>query len=101
MALMMDNCGLHGMDLNGPHKEVTILILPPNCTAIHQPMDPMNLLVIYVWILFYGLLFHSKIVNDLKTSGKLRAGSNTFLSVMRRLAGGHDFHMLVVTRMCF
>jgi len=35
----MDNCGPHGAKILDPLGQVQMLPLPPNCTAVHQPMD--------------------------------------------------------------
>lgn len=40
VALIMDNASSHGaVDLKDPKGQVKIFFLPPNCTAVHQPMD--------------------------------------------------------------
>ena len=37
--LIMDNWGPHGAKISDPFVQVTMLPFPPNCTAVHQPMD--------------------------------------------------------------
>lgn len=39
VALLMNTCGFHGAELNFPTEQVTIMTLPPNFTALHQPID--------------------------------------------------------------
>ena len=39
VPLIMDNCGPHGAAISDPLGQVRIATLPPNCTAVHQPMD--------------------------------------------------------------
>ena len=38
VALFMDNFAAHDKDVLA-HDRVDIYCLPPNCTALHQPMD--------------------------------------------------------------
>lgn len=97
VALVMDNCGPHGTDLNDPQEQVNILTLPPNCTAIHQPMD---LGIIGAWKLRYRRLLLQEIVKNLESRQARRDGSAELVSGMRGLAEGHDPHMLDVARLC-
>ena len=39
VLLIMDNCGPHGTDISDPLEQVKMIPLPPNCMAVHQPMD--------------------------------------------------------------
>jgi len=39
VLLIMDNCGPQGAEVVDPSGPVQILLLPPNCTSVHQPMD--------------------------------------------------------------
>ena len=39
VLLIMDNCGPHGAKIADPMGQVKLISLPPNCTAVHQPMD--------------------------------------------------------------
>jgi hypothetical protein len=39
VLLIMDNCGPHGADISNLLQQVKMIPLPPNCTAVHQPMD--------------------------------------------------------------
>ena len=39
VLLIMDNCGPHGADISDPLEQVKMIPWPPNCTAVHQPMD--------------------------------------------------------------
>ncbi len=39
VLLILDKCGSHGTKLIDPHGQVKVVILPPSCTSICQPMD--------------------------------------------------------------
>jgi transposase-like protein len=39
VLLVMGNCGPHGAKISDPLGQVKMMPLPPNCTAVHQPMD--------------------------------------------------------------
>lgn len=38
VALVMDNCGPHEVDLVDAHEQLTILTLSPSCKSMFQPM---------------------------------------------------------------
>ena len=39
VVMIMDNCGPHGAEISDPLGQVQTIVLPPNCTSVHQPMD--------------------------------------------------------------
>lgn len=63
-ALVMDNCGPHGAELNYPKGQVTITTLPPNCASLHQPMD---MGIISKWELEYGSVLIRAVVENLES----------------------------------
>ena len=96
VALLMDNCGLHGAELSDPRQKVTIMTLPPNCTSLHQPME---MGIISTWKLKYRSLLIRAIVEDLETLQQRRDDSTTLKQGMRGLSEGHDPHLLDVAKM--
>lgn len=92
----MDNCGPHGTDVQDVRNQVTLFTLPPNCTAIHQPMD---MGVIAAWKRRYRGLLLKAIVRDLESRRQRRDDSRALRAGMRGLGEGHDPHMLDVARL--
>jgi hypothetical protein len=35
----MDNCSGHDMALTDPEGQVEVILFPPNCTSVYQPLD--------------------------------------------------------------
>ena len=42
VALLMDNCSGHDLTLEDPLGQVEVLLFPPNCTSVYQPLDQGN-----------------------------------------------------------
>ena len=89
----MDNCGPHGTDLVDIRVQVQLFTLPPNCTALHQPMD---LGIISAWKIYYRSMLFREIVKDLETRQERRDATSVLVRGMRGLAEGHEPHMLDV-----
>lgn len=95
-VLLMDNCGPHGTDLKDSRNQVTIMTLPPNCTAIHQPMD---LGIIAAWKVRYCWMLLRKIVLDIETRQQRRESNRALIAGMKGIDEGHDPHLLDVSKM--
>jgi hypothetical protein len=39
VVLLMDNCSGHDMALTDPEGQVEVILFPPNCTSVYQPLD--------------------------------------------------------------
>lgn len=96
VALVMDNCGPHGSDLNDPREQIQIFTLPPNCTSVHQPMD---MGIIAAWKKLYRYEMLHQILKDVETRQKRREDSIAMPPGMRGLSEGFDPHMLDVTNL--
>lgn len=92
----MDSCGPQGTDLNEPRGQVTISALPSNFTALHQPMD---IRIISSWKFRYCSLLIRSIVKEFETQQKRRDDSEALKQGMRKLAEGHEPHLLEGAKM--
>ena len=97
VALVMDNCGPHGADISDGRGQVTIYPLPPNCTALHQPMD---LGVIAEWKAHYRRNLLVEMMDDIENQEARRDQNKKRPGGMKGLAEGYDPHMLDVSRLC-
>eukprot|EP00178_Gracilaria_changii_P027519 TRINITY_DN8851_c0_g1_i1.p1 TRINITY_DN8851_c0_g1~~TRINITY_DN8851_c0_g1_i1.p1 ORF type:complete len:175 (-),score=19.80 TRINITY_DN8851_c0_g1_i1:3536-4060(-) len=92
----MNNCGSHGTDLKDSRNQVTIMTLPPNCTAIHQPMD---LGLVAAWKVRYCGLLLRKIVLDIEMRQQRRESNRALIAGMKEMNERHDLHLLDVSKM--
>lgn len=97
VALVMDNCGPHGADISDSRGQVAIYPLPPNCTALHQPMD---LGVIAAWKAHYRRNLLVEMMEDIENQQARRDQNRKRPAGMKGLADGYDAHMLDVSRLC-
>ena len=96
VALVMDNCGPHGSDVGDPNGQVDIYLMPPNCTALHQPMD---MGIISAWKRKYKSLMLTEIARNLENRTELRAQAHQLRAGMRGMSHGYDPNMLDVAEM--
>ncbi|CAM9967348.1 unnamed protein product, partial [Phaeothamnion confervicola] len=92
VLLIMDNCTGHG-ELADPCGQVKVICLPPNCTAVHQPMD-QGIIAALKLRFRTGLLY--KKVATLAARGALRAAAKAMKMPAgpMGLAEGYDPHLL-------
>lgn len=93
VALLMNSCGPHGADLIDPKSQIAVFTLPPNCTAIRQPMD---MGIIATWKAQYRKMMLRAFVEDVE-SRQLRRDNNDLLrNGMKGMGEGNDPHLLDV-----
>lgn len=98
VILLMNNCGPHGSDLTDPKGQVTIRPLPPNCTAVHQPMDQG---VIAAWKANYRMRYLTEMLENIETLNERREANKSKKNGMKGMEEGYDPHMLDVSRLVF
>ena len=96
VILLMDNCGPHGTDLQDAREQVTILTLPPNCTARHQAMDAG---IIAAWKMQYKQELLRRILGNLEEREALRKAAASWKSGTKGIAQGYDPHLSDVCEM--
>ena len=98
VLLILDNCGPHGAELVDPRGQVTVIMaLPPNCTAVHQPMDAG----IISWVKTrYRYTMLREVVGFLSDRNNLRrrAEELSMTSGTKGLHDGYDAHLGDVAR---
>ena len=90
VVLLMDNCGPHGCDLKDCREQVTILTLPPNCTARHQQMDAG---IIAAWKLHYKQELLRRILGNREEREALRKAAVNWKAGTKGIDQGYDPHM--------
>ena len=94
----MDNHSSHA-NLVDPRGQVTVLELPPNCTAKHQPADAG--IIAALKKLFRTLLLRIR-VDTMNSAAQLRAEAKRrkVVSGCQGLAEGHSPHLLDAAELC-
>lgn len=99
VLLLMDCCASHD-ELSDPEGRVRIMMYPPNCTSLHQPMD---MGIIAATKLHYrrrllrrrtDLLPMAETLRDVATKSKMRAGT-------KGLMQGHQPHVLDAAQLIY
>ena len=98
VLLIMDNHSSHA-NLVDPRGQVTVLELPPNCTAKHQPADAG--IIAALKKLFRTLLLRIR-VDTMNSATQLRAEAKRRKvgSGCQGLAEGHSPHLLDAAELC-
>ena len=91
----MDNCGPHGADISDPMQQVKMIMLPPNCTAIHQPMD-QGISTAINRSYHYKLL--CKVLENIDNHAQLHQASQQMLPGIAGLNEGREAHLLDVMK---
>ena len=86
----MDNFAAHDKDVLA-HDRVDVYCLPPNCIAIHQPMDVG---VIAALKARYRASLLARILEILPERQQLRECAKNLPKGMKGIAEGHDAHVL-------
>lgn len=96
VVLLVDNSGPHGSDLEDPRGQVTIIALPPNCTARHHPM---YMGVISTWKRNYRIVLLRNLLLDIETRSERKLQNVGLKPGMKGMKEGYDPHLLDVTTM--
>lgn len=91
VSLIMDNASSHESELIDPTGQVTPFALPPNFTAVHQPMDCG---VIFALKARYNYMFLKKTVGLLEHIEALRTASKIMMAATKGIYEGHQPHVL-------
>lgn len=93
VSLVMDNASSHGAEgLQYPRQQVTLIRVPPSCTARYQPVD-CGLIAVLKVRLRYDML--SRIIK-LFQKDSLREAATGMISGTKGIDEGHDPHVLDV-----
>eukprot|EP00171_Calliarthron_tuberculosum_P005173 IDg5173t1 len=95
VALLVDNASSHS-NLSNSQEQVSIIALPPNVTAVHQPMD---LGIIAAWKKRYRREMLREIVKDIETRTARRELNKKNPGGMNGLAQGYAPHILDVANL--
>lgn len=87
MALVLDNCCADDSDMADLRGQVSIIPLPPNCTALHQPID---LGIIAEFKLGYKKYLLTGILFNFETREEHRAAATKLPRGMQGLIDGYD-----------
>lgn len=96
VALVQDNCSLHGLDAKGLERQIEKTTMPPSCTTVPETMD-MD--VLWTWETLYcsNMLLH--IAEDLEFRQKNRLEDDFAPADMKDLGNSYDPHWFQVTVM--
>ena len=92
VLLLMDGCKSHG-DLVDPLGQVTVVLYPPNCTSVHQPMD-MGILAALKLLYRRGLLDRKTATMLVAEQLRAEAKQKKMVKGTAGLAEGHHPHVL-------
>lgn len=95
VALVVDNASSHN-ELKDMRGQVSVIDLPPNVTALHQPMD---MGVIYAFKRLYRRAMLRELVRDIESRSERREANHKNPGGMNGIAEGYEPHMLDVTRL--
>lgn len=90
----MDNCEPHETDIVDSRRRVTIMKLPPDCTALPQPMD---LGFISAWKIKYRIRLLYDIFATIETTQKHRESSRASIARIRVMEEVFDPQLLDVS----
>ena len=92
VLLLADNCGPHGTDVTDPTGQVKVMFLPPNCTAVFQPMD-CGVIAMLKKLYRYELLCRFLLIYEEHASRRLAAQRVNMASGTKGLEQGYTPHL--------
>lgn len=94
--MLIDNCGLHGTDLQDPRRQVSILILPPNCTSMQQSTDMERMVL--TWKKIYRSEFLKRWLLNIPTRAHCKESKKFLKPIINGLDEAYGLHLLDVSR---
>ena len=91
VLLILDNCGPHGCDTIDPMEQVRIEFLPPNCTAMFQPMDA-GVIAMIKKNYRYKLLRRMCVIFEERIARRDAANKSKMVAGTKGLKEGHPPH---------
>lgn len=95
VVLLLDNCETHADNIKDPMEQISILLLPPNCTSLQQPM---NMGIIASWKDLYRGKMVWQLIVDFESRQERRDSKNVLMTGMKGLEKGFEPHILDVAR---
>ena len=92
VLLLANNCSPHGTDVTGPTGQVKLMFLPPDCTAVFQPMD-CGVIAMLKKLYHYELLRWVLVIYEERASQRLAAQRANMASGTNGLKQSYSPHL--------